>query len=320
MKRLGGIITVLLVVLCLGTVISCAGTKDAVVKDSKKRNTSNTEENGQSLSEPILDSDSSDDAVRADGLSQKADFPAESFLVEDSFADKMLAIPNKLQIEKKEAALKKEVVRNKKADKQFSDVPKNTAFALNENNSNKGSVLFTLKRAEEVKEADTLSSIDESAPNASIAKTERPTMSVLQERLIDYKKNDKKQAAKADTAKTDSPKAAVAKTDSPKAAVAKADAVKADSPKTAVAKADTAKIDSPKADVAKADAAKTDSPKAAVAKTDTAKTDSPKAAVAKTDAAKIDSPKAAVAKIDAAKTDSPKADVAKADTAKTDSP
>lgn len=325
MKRLGGIITVLLVVLCLGTVISCAGTKDAVVKDSKKRNTSNTEENGQSLSEPILDSDSSDDAVRADGLSQKADFPAESFLVEDSFADKMLAIPNKLQIEKKEAALKKEVVRNKKADKQFSDVPKNTAFALNENNSNKGSVLFTLKRAEEVKEADTLSSIDESAPNASIAKTERPTMSVLQERLIDYKKNDKKQAAKADAAKVDSPKTAVAKadtakTDSPKADVAKADTAKTGSPKAAVAKADAAKTGSPKADVAKTDAVKTDSPKTAVAKVDAAKTDSPKAAVVKTDTAKIDSPKAAVAKTDAAKTDSPKTAVVKTDTAKIDSP
>lgn len=311
MKRLGGIITVLLVVLCLGTVISCAGTKDAVVKDSKKRNTSNTEENGQSLSEPILDSDSSDDAVKTDGLSQKADFPAESFLVEDSFADKMLAIPNKLQIEKKEAALKKEVVRNKKADKQFSDVPKNTAFALNENNSNKGSVLFTLKRAEEVKEADTLSSIDESAPNASIAKTERPTMSVLQERLIDYKKNDKKQAAKADTAKIDSPKADVAKADAAKAGSPKAAVAKTDSPKAAVAKTDAAKVDSPKADVAKTDAAKADSPKA-----DAAKADSPKAAVAKADTAKTDSSKTDVAKADTAKIDSPKTAVAKADAAK----
>lgn len=203
MKRLGEIITVLLVVLCFGTVISCAGTKDAVVKDSKKGNTSNKSANAQSLSEPLnadlnkslnsssnkdLSSSSNEDLnLETDELTQKADntkkILPQSFLSEDCIAAQMLNVPNELQIENKEVAL------IEKADEKFSDVPEEVALVSNEDNSSKGSVLFTLKRADEIKNG-------ESVPSEA-AIVERPVMSVLQERLLGYK-NDKKPAAKVE--------------------------------------------------------------------------------------------------------------------------
>lgn len=187
MKRLGGIITVLLVVLCFGTVISCAGTKDAVVKDSKKGNTSNKSANAQSLSEPLNADLNKSLNLETDELTQKADntkkILPQSFLSEDCIAAQMLNVPNELQIENKEVAL------IEKADEKFSDVPEEVALASNEDNSGKGSVLFTLKRADEIKNG-------ESVPSEA-AIVERPVMSVLQERLLGYK-NDKKPAAKVE--------------------------------------------------------------------------------------------------------------------------
>lgn len=181
MKRLGGIITVLLVVLCLGTVISCAGTKNAVVKDSKKENTSNelAKRNTRLLSEPIDEFNSNQNTFSELASAENAvrTLP-ESFLAEADIAAEMFNIPNILQIE------------NDTADEKVSSVSEDSVLALSEDDSGKGSVLFTLKRADEIKNG-------ESVPNEVESEVERPVMSVLQERLLGYK-SDKKAVEKSD--------------------------------------------------------------------------------------------------------------------------
>lgn len=184
MKRLGGIITVLLVVFCTGAVISCAGTKNAIVKDSNKENNTSkksTESRTESLSNPIEETktvDNTTDIVENNDLAQASILAEknqpEAFLETENFMAQLFDIPGVLSLEdiaveepKIEAVInQEEVVCNSE------DI-----------SGNGGSVLFTLKRAEEIKNGE---SVETEIAEADNSKVERPTLTVLEERLLGY--------------------------------------------------------------------------------------------------------------------------------------
>lgn len=227
MKRLGGIITVLLVVLCLGAVISCAGTKDAVVKNSKKENISNklAKENARLLSEQLEESEPNQNAKpqRISAESAVKILP-ESFISEADVATQMLAVPKALQIkskvaDKKPSSVQKTLIEQKNSIAQKNSVAgkksveqkksvlvsiddksddNSVAGKSNDDNSSKGSVLFTLNRADKIKKnkADEIKNGESArkelkSSDEAVAKVEPPTMSVLQERLLGYESNKK---------------------------------------------------------------------------------------------------------------------------------
>ena len=184
MKRLGGIITVLLVVFCAGTVISCAGTKNAIVKDSKKGNNTSknpTENSTDSLSSPMQDSvDNTDDAVKVNvdeltqSLNQTEKILPEAFLETESFMAQMFDIPGVLSA--------KEIAAEESEIESLANQEEEIACGKDDSLGNGGSVLFTLQRAEEIKNGESLpeeSLSDEDFAEADIFQIERPTMSVL---------------------------------------------------------------------------------------------------------------------------------------------
>ena len=194
MKRLGGIITVLLVVFCAGTVISCAGTKNAIVKDSKKGNNTSknpTENSTDSLSSPMQDSvDNTDDAVKVNvdeltqSLNQTEKILPEAFLETESFMAQMFDIPGVLSA--------KEIAAEESEIESLANQEEEIACGKDDSLGNGGSVLFTLQRAEELKNGESLpeeSLSDEDFAEADIFQIERPTMSVLEERLLGYNGN-----------------------------------------------------------------------------------------------------------------------------------
>ena len=180
MKRLGGIITVLLVVFCTGAVISCAGTKNAIVKDSNKENNTSkksAENQAESLSTPLEDSnqpDNTTDSVKNDELTQVLNqTQPEAFLETETLTAQLFDIPGVL--------FQEEIAAE---ESEIETVINQEEFAHGENISgNGGSVLFTLKRAEEIKNGE---SVETEIAEADISNVERPTLTVLEERLLGY--------------------------------------------------------------------------------------------------------------------------------------
>jgi tetratricopeptide (TPR) repeat protein len=182
-KRLGGIITVLLVVFCAGTVISCASTKNAVAKDSKENKKAKiAEEHLQSLSNPMSDSesllaDNVEDVIVNEQVAQSANpekMLPEVLLETECITAQMFNLPTTLI--KEEIA---EIIEEQSEENLLSQ----EELALADEESAGGSVLFTLQRAQQIKENQDLqgeiAGVDES-------QIERPVMSVLEERLIGY--------------------------------------------------------------------------------------------------------------------------------------
>lgn len=180
MKRLGGIITVLLVVFCAGAVISCAGTKNAIVKDSNKENNTSkksAENQAESLSTPLEESnqpDNTTDSVKNDELTQVLNqTQPEAFLETETLTAQLFDIPGVL--------FQEEIAAE---ESEIETVINQEEFAHGENISgNGGSVLFTLKRAEEIKNGE---SVENEIAEADISNVERPTLTVLEERLLGY--------------------------------------------------------------------------------------------------------------------------------------
>ena len=183
MKRLGGIITVLLVVFCTGAVISCAGTKNAIVKDSNKENNTSkksAENQAESLSNPLEESnqvDNTTDSVENDeltqGLNQTENVQPEAFLETESLTAQLFDVPGVL--------FQEEIAEE---ESEIEAAINQEEIAHSENISgNGGSVLFTLKRAEEIKNGE---SVETEIAEADISNVERPTMTVLEERLLGY--------------------------------------------------------------------------------------------------------------------------------------
>ena len=180
MKRLGGIITVLLVVFCAGAVISCAGTKNAIVKDSNKENNTSkksAENQAESLSTPLEESnqpDNTTDSVKNDELTQGLNqTQPEAFLETETLTAQLFDIPGVL--------FQEEIAEE---ESEIETVINQEEFAHGENISgNGGSVLFTLKRAEEIKNGE---SVENEIAEADISNVERPTLTVLEERLLGY--------------------------------------------------------------------------------------------------------------------------------------
>lgn len=183
MKRLGGIITVLLVVFCTGAVISCAGTKNAIVKDSNKENNTSkksAENQAESLSTPLEESnqvDNTTDSVENDELTQvlnqTENVQPEAFLETESLTAQLFDIPGVL--------FQEEIAEE---ESEIEAAINQEEIAHSENISgNGGSVLFTLKRAEEIKNGE---SVENEIAEADISNVERPTLTVLEERLLGY--------------------------------------------------------------------------------------------------------------------------------------
>lgn len=180
MKRLGGIITVLLVVFCTGAVISCAGTKNAIVKDSNKENNTSkksAENQAESLSTPLEESnqpDNTTDSVENDELTQVLNqTQPEAFLETETLTAQLFDIPGVL--------FQEEIAAE---ESEIETAINQEEIAHSENISgNGGSVLFTLKRAEEIKNGE---SVETEIAEADISNVERPTMTVLEERLLGY--------------------------------------------------------------------------------------------------------------------------------------
>lgn len=180
MKRLGGIITVLLVVFCTGAVISCAGTKNAIVKDSNKENNTSkksAENQAESLSTPLEESnqvDNTTDSVENDELTQVLNqTQPEAFLETESLTAQLFDVPGVL--------FQEEIAEE---ESEIEAAINQEEIAHSENISgNGGSVLFTLKRAEEIKNGEY---VETEIAEADISNVERPTMTVLEERLLGY--------------------------------------------------------------------------------------------------------------------------------------
>ena len=180
MKRLGGIITVLLVVFCTGAVISCAGTKNAIVKDSNKENNTSkksAENQAESLSTPLEESnqvDNTTDSVENDELTQVLNqTQPEAFLETETLTAQLFDVPGVL--------FQEEIAEE---ESEIEAAINQEEIAHSENISgNGGSVLFTLKRAEEIKNGE---SVENEIAEADISNVERPTLTVLEERLLGY--------------------------------------------------------------------------------------------------------------------------------------
>ena len=180
MKRLGGIITVLLVVFCAGAVISCAGTKNAIVKDSNKENNTSkksAENQAESLSTPLEESnqvDNTTDSVENDELTQGLNqTQPEAFLETETLTAQLFDVPGVL--------FQEEIAEE---ESEIEAAINQEEIAHGENISgNGGSVLFTLKRAEEIKNGE---SVENEIAEADISNVERPTLTVLEERLLGY--------------------------------------------------------------------------------------------------------------------------------------
>ena len=180
MKRLGGIITVLLVVFCTGAVISCAGTKNAIVKDSNKENNTSkksAENQAESLSTPLEESnqvDNTTDSVENDELTQVLNqTQPEAFLETETLTAQLFDVPGVL--------FQEEIAEE---ESEIEAAINQEEIAHGENISgNGGSVLFTLKRAEEIKNGE---SVENEIAEADISNVERPTLTVLEERLLGY--------------------------------------------------------------------------------------------------------------------------------------
>ena len=186
MKRLGGIITVLLVVFCAGTVISCASTKNAVAKNSKENKKAKiAEEHLQSLSNPMSDSesllsDNVEDVIVNEQVAQSANpekMLPEVLLETECITAQMFNLPTTSI--KEEIA---EVIEEQSEENLLS----REELALADEESAGGSVLFTLQRAEEIKNGESLFDESENFAEANISQIEPPAMSVLEERLIGY--------------------------------------------------------------------------------------------------------------------------------------